>query len=93
MDEFTKEEMHRIDMLYGTDFKDIKPEDAQLIARWEKYKATNNAEYELKKNALERETQAKIELANEKQTVAIEILKAKAAAAREKLERVRNGEH
>lgn len=33
--EFTKGEKERLNQLYGNDFKDIKPEDAKLIARWE----------------------------------------------------------
>ena len=30
MDEFTKEEIDRINLLYGTDFKDVTPEDVKL---------------------------------------------------------------
>ena len=90
MDEFTKEEQNRINLLYGTDFKDATPDDFKLISRWERYKATNDEEYKLKKEAIEQETQAKIELAREKEKLAIDVLKAKAAAAREKLERVKN---
>lgn len=41
--EFTIEERDRINLLYGTDFKDITPDDAALIARWEQYKATEDA--------------------------------------------------
>ena len=89
MDEFTKEEQNRINLLYGTDFKDATPDDFKLISRWEHYKATNDEEYKLKKEAIEQETQAKIELAREKEKLAIDVLKAKAAAAREKLERVK----
>lgn len=93
MDEFTKEEQNRINLLYGTDFKDATPDDFKLISRWEKYKAVNDAEYELKRKAMEEETQAKLSIAREKESLAIETLKAKASAAREKLERVRNGEY
>lgn len=63
MNEFTNDEKHRIDMLYGTDFKDIKPEDAQLIARWEQFKATQNAELQAKLDAIAEESAAKVEQA------------------------------
>ena len=58
--EFTNEEKQRIDVLYGTDFADIKPEDAALIARWEQYKAVNDAEAKAKTEALKSETEANI---------------------------------
>lgn len=41
--DFTTEERDRINLLYGTDFKDIQPQDAALIARWEQYKASEDA--------------------------------------------------
>lgn len=61
--EFTNEELHRIDVLYGTDFEDIKPEDAALIARWEQKRAIESAEAQARFEAIETETAAKVEQA------------------------------
>lgn len=91
MDEFTKEEQQRINVLYGTDFKDATPDDFKLISRWERYKAVTDEKYQLEKQAIEQVTQAKIELATEKEKAAIDVLKAKADTARARLEQVRNG--
>ena len=59
--DFTNEEQERINQLYGTDFADIKPEDAQLIARWESWKATQESEHKAKTEAMEAEARAKVE--------------------------------
>lgn len=59
--EFTNEELHRIDVLYGTDFEDIKPEDVQLIARWEQKRAIESAEAQARFDAIAAESAAKVE--------------------------------
>lgn len=61
--EFTNEELHRIDVLYGNDFEDIKPEDASLIARWEQKTALESAEAQARFEAIEAEAAAKVEQA------------------------------
>lgn len=61
MDEFTKAEIERINQLYGSDFKDITPDDATLIARWETQKALKSAEFKAREEALMTEMQAKVE--------------------------------
>lgn len=38
LEDFTKEELNRINQLYGNDFKGITPDDAYLIGRWERAK-------------------------------------------------------
>lgn len=92
MDEFTKEELHRIDLLYGTDFKDIKPEDASLIARWEKYKATQNAEVQARIAAIEKENKARINECKKTEKLARDILTEQANAAMQRLERLLENE-
>lgn len=92
MDEFTKEEQQRINVLYGTDFKDATPDDFKLISRWERYKAVNDEKYQLEKQALEQVTQAKIELLTEKEKTAIDVLKTKKAIALARLEQVKHGQ-
>ena len=59
--DFTNEEKERITQLYGNDFKDITPDDAQLIGRWESWKALNQAEYQAKMEAIKLEAQQKLE--------------------------------
>lgn len=54
--DFTQEEKERINQLYGTDFKDITPDDALLIGRWEAWKATQNSEHQAKISAIKAES-------------------------------------
>ena len=58
--DFTNEEKERINQLYGNDFQDIAPEDAQLIARWEAWKAVQESEHQAKLQAMQDEANAKI---------------------------------
>lgn len=89
--DFTNEQKQRIDYLYGNDFKDITPEDALLIAQWEQAKAINEAEFQAKMSAIEAETQARIEAANEHAAQAMGNLKELHDKALERLERIENG--
>lgn len=43
LENFTQEEIHRIDYLYSNDFKGITPDDASLIAKYEFEKAQEDA--------------------------------------------------
>ena len=89
--DFTNEEKERINQLYGNDFKDITPEDAQLIARWESYKAAQNLEYKAKLDAIQAETKAKLEYATIEHEQAMNNLEALKDAALARLEMVSNG--
>lgn len=89
--DFTNEEKARINALYGNDFKEIKPEDAALIARWEQYKAEQNAVLQAKTNAIKLEALNNIENANEIATIAKNNLKALKDVALARLERIDNG--
>ena len=73
--EFTNEEKERINQLYGNDFKDIKPEDAQLIARWESWKATQEDEHRAKIEALEAESAARLEAITNEANYSMETLR------------------
>ena len=59
--DFTNAEKERITQLYGNDFQDITPDDAQLIGRWEAWKALNEAEYQTKMNILKAEAEQRLE--------------------------------
>ena len=89
--DFTNAEKERINQLYGNDFADIKPEDAPLIARWEQMNALREAKFQEQVKAIEAETAAKIEAANERATQAMGNLKELHARALERLERIENG--
>ena len=84
--DFTKAEIERINMLYGTDFQDIKPEDATLIARWEQHKALQEAEYKAKVETMQAESQARIEQSKALADKALENLEAQQAIALKRLE-------
>ena len=55
--DFTNEEKERITQLYGNDFVDITPEDAQLIGRWEAWKATTEASYQAQMQSIKEQTE------------------------------------
>ena len=86
--EFTNAEQERINQLYGNDFEGIKPEDAELIARWEAWKATQDLEYRAKTDALKEETAAKAEESKRIADKAISDLEELKNAALARLERL-----
>ena len=91
MDEFTNEEKHRIDVLYGTDFKDITADDAKLIARYEAYKAKNDAKVQAEIDAIKAESETKLAYALEQQTQAMNNLNELHARAIARLDRFEHG--
>ena len=91
MDEFTNEEKHRIDVIYGEDFKELTADDVKLIQRWEAYKAQENAVVQAQKDAIEKEVKARIAECKKTEKLARENLENQTAAAFDRLERVLNG--
>lgn len=90
--EFTHEEIERINQLYGNDFKDITPSDAELIGRWESYKAVKNTELQAQLAAIKEESQARIAYSKaqaENSKAALQELK---EAALHRLEVIENGQ-
>lgn len=59
--EFTSKEQDRINQLYANNFEGIQPEDAELIARWEAWKATQESEHKAKVKAINAEMQARLQ--------------------------------
>ena len=93
MDEFTNDEKHRIDVLYGEDFKgEISPDDVKLIQRFEAYKAKHDVKVQAEIEAMKAESQAKIEETRKTEQLARDILSAKAQASRNRWEVLRNGQ-
>lgn len=90
MDEFTKEEKHRIDVIYGEDFKDLTADDVKLIQKWEAYKAQQNAIVKAQTEAIEKEMKTRIAECKKTEKLAREILENQTLAAFNRLERVLN---
>lgn len=67
MDEFTNEEKHRIDVLYGEDFKseDFTPDDVKLIQRWESVKAKHDEKVQAQIEIMKQESEQKLSESNE----------------------------
>ena len=91
MDEFTVAEKDRINLLYGTDFADITPEDVQLIARFERVKAVGAAKFQAEMELMQQESQAKIETTQALHEQAMANLQELQQAALERLERIEDG--
>lgn len=89
--EFTNEEKERINQLYGTDFKDITPDDALLIGRWEAWKATQESEHRAKIEALKTESDIKAQYAQEEHEKAMNDLQELYDAALKRLEMIEDG--
>ena len=62
--DFTNEEKERINAIYGNDFKDLDPEDVQLVIRWEKAKAYDKAVQDEVSQAAKAAAQAETERCN-----------------------------
>lgn len=91
MDEFSNEEKQRLDQLYGNDFKDITPDDAQLIARYEAWKAVNESKHKAEIESIKAETAIRIENARKQSEYALSTLKELRDRARNRYERVNDG--
>ena len=89
--EFTVEEKDRINLLYGTDFKDITPADAMLIGRWEAHKALKENEHQAKIAAIEAETAARLEATEKQAKQAADNLAELHEIALARLERLQDG--
>lgn len=87
---FTKAEMDRINQLYGNDFEDINPNDAQLIGRYEAYKAVTDAKVQAEIKALDDESKARLKHDAEIYQIAKQNLELLRDAAMEKYKAVKN---
>ena len=84
--DFTNDEKERINQLYGNGFNDLTPDDAELIGRWEAWKAVTESEHQAKLDAIHAETQAKLEAVQAESAKALENLEALHQAALARLE-------
>lgn len=89
--EFTNAEKEKINQLYGNDFEGITPDDAQLIARWEQYKAESKQASRAQNEALRAESEARLQSIREQHEIAVNTLYELRDKAYERLERVENG--
>lgn len=91
MEGFTNEEHERINKLYGTDFKDITPEDAKLIVRYEAYKTSRERELSEEHAAIIADVEEKKVLAREVAENAMASIEELKVAALARLENIENG--
>ena len=89
MENFTKAEIERINQLYGNDFKDIAPDDALLIGRFEAAKAVKEGEYQAQVEAIKTESQLKCEQLAQQHEAAMRNLEYLHAQAVKKAEMVK----
>lgn len=91
MDELTKAEIDRINKLYGNDFKDITPNDALLIAKFERMKAQREGEYLARIEAINKENEQNIKQSKAEHKLAMQNLQELQERAISRLERIENG--
>ena len=91
MYEFTHEEIERINYLYGTDFKEITPDDALLIGKFEANKAMQEEEYKARIKAIKEESEQRLEQNAIQHEAAMSNLKYLHDQAIARLENVENG--
>lgn len=89
--EFTKEERARIDNLYANDFKGITPDDAQLVARFERFMAKQEAESDAYIQTIKDESAKRVAQAKRVSDKAIKNLNELHDAALARLDGVNNG--
>lgn len=92
MGDFTNEEKERINQIYGNDFKNMSPDDVQLVIRWERAKAELETLQSESMRVLYQESIARQEQSIERHETAMDTLTALCNAAHEKYERAKNGE-
>lgn len=89
--DFTNEEKHRIDVLYGNDFDGITPEDMPLIQRWEQFKAIESAKVQAELQAIKDKAEADMEESKATAELSRSILKEKSERSKARWEVLRNG--
>ena len=86
--DFTTEGKDRINVLNGTNFEGITPEDAELICRWEAWKAVNDANITAENEAREEMAALRIKQSEMQHEYAMETLREMRDRAKARLERV-----
>ena len=90
-EEYTEQERQTINDITRREFADLTPEEVALYAEWTSTVDYLESDAQAKRDALEQETQARIEATRETEKKALDTLELMAQAARAKLEAVRNG--
>lgn len=92
MEQFTQEELARINELATNTAENITFEDMKLFSRWETSEAIANERFQAELKTLEAENAAKIEQSQQIADAAAANLQAQADLARARLEAVQNGQ-
>lgn len=75
MDDFTKDEMRKLDELYSNDLKTATLDDLDLIIRWERAQAVHEAMMSEQLRIMKEESDAKIAASKEHSDITIANLK------------------
>lgn len=91
-EDYTEEERAIINDLTKRDYADMTKEEVLLFAEWESTKTYIDADFETRRQAMEKESMAKIELARETEKAALDTLKEMAETAKARLKAVEDGQ-
>ena len=94
MAEFTNTELHRIDQLYGNDFKveDFTLEDLELIKKWEQKRAAHDEKVQAEIKARESMIEEQLQMSRELNEKALSNLNEHAERCRKRWKDIRNGQ-
>lgn len=88
MDEFTNDELHRIDLLIGNDYAGATPDDIALLMRWSARNARIESEQSERNAAIRAEAELHMKNADKEHKAALKALNAAYTTAMERFERV-----
>ena len=71
INDFTIDEKHRIDELYGNSFEGATPDDFALISRWERMKALADVKSSEQMRLMREEVEARVEAAHAQRDLAL----------------------
>lgn len=91
MDEFTNDELHRIDLLYGKDMKldDFCLDDLKLIQRWEASRAKHDEKVQAQIEIMQQESEQRLAESNELFKLARKNVKELASRSRKRYKELR----
>ena len=90
--EFTEQQRHAIDDICKRGFENLTSDEVQLLVSWETEKAISGAKYEAEEKRRDEYLEKRNEESKLKFNEQMEILRTKKEIAKERLERVRNGQ-
>jgi hypothetical protein len=90
--DFTETERTAINDIYKREFQDMTPDEVQLYGEWQAVNARLDADVQARRETLETEMTASVEMYRETEKAAIDTLEALKNLALAKLKAVENGQ-